>query len=155
MAFNNAFNVGPTIYDLNTVLDPKGDYRSPENRSKVSGSLRADGTLCKGDKPFNYSKGNPNVLSSSIRVPAPSNAGFSGELSVIVKTDSFREQGSGNNQGFYVRWETSSNNPDLFVSGNIYGEKIPFDLDADQLYIADEPINNDGGYDHLGGEPIL
>ena len=52
VAFNNAFNVGPTIYDLNTVLDPKGDYRSPENRSKVSGSLRADGTLCKGDKPL-------------------------------------------------------------------------------------------------------
>lgn len=27
VAFNNAFNVGATIYDLNTVLDPKGDYR--------------------------------------------------------------------------------------------------------------------------------
>lgn len=157
VAFHNAFNVGGTIYNLNTVLDPKGDYRFTENRSEIRGSLRADGTLCKGDKPFLYRSNNPNVLSNSIKVPAPSNTNFSGEVTIIIKTDSFREQGSGNNNhGFYVRWETTANNPDIFVNGNILGEKVGFDWDLDLIYIPDEePIYSDGGYDHLGGEPII
>ncbi|MEP6261609.1 MAG: hypothetical protein ABJ092_08530 [Gillisia sp.] len=155
VAFHNAFNIGGVIYNLNTLLDTKGDYRYPDNEAAVFGKLLADGTQCKGEKPFKYKTGNPNVSINSVTVPAPSNVGFYGEVTIKAKTDSFREQGAGYNQGFYIRWEVVENDPDNFVTGNIQGEKIPFDYNADMMYIPDiqEPIYMDGNY-QLPSEPL-
>ncbi|WP_156100704.1 hypothetical protein [Gillisia sp. Hel_I_29] len=154
VAFNIAFNNGGVIYNLNTLLETKGDYRYPENEAAVYGKMTADGSECKGEKEFEYNEGDSNVMSNSVAVPVPSNSSFYGEVTVKAKTDSFREQGSGYNQGFYVRWEVTENDGDNFVEGNIQGEKINFDYDQDMMYIPEiqEPIYIDGNWG-LPSEP--
>ena len=155
VAFNNAFNVGGIIYNLNTVLDTKGDYRYPNSNAQVIGNIKVDGA-CKGEKPFYYKKNNPNVLNNSVIVPAPEIDEFGGEVSITVATDSFREQGSANKMGFYVRWDVRAHDPDHFVNGNILGEKVGFNWDDDAtiLFVNDEPIYNGGGYDPIGGQQL-
>lgn len=148
VAFFNAFNNGGIIYNLNTLLETKGDYRYPENEAAVYGKMTADGSECKGEKEFEYKEGNPNVMSNSVAVPVPANNDFYGEVTVKARTDSFREQGSGYNQGFYIRWEVTENDSDNYVEGNLMGEKIAFDWDEDMMYIPEiqEPIYIDGNY---------
>ena len=154
VAFYIAFNNGGVIYNLNTLLETKGDYRYPENEAAVYGKMTADGSECKGEKEFEYKEGDSNVMSNSVAVPVPSNSSFYGEVTIKAKTDSFREQGLGYNQGFYVRWEVTENDPDNFVEGNIQVEKINIDFDEDMMYIPEiqEPIYIDGKWG-LSSEP--
>lgn len=148
VAFHNAFNIGGVIYNLNTLLETKGDYRYPENDAAVYGKFTADGTYCKGEEEFEYKDGDPNVMMNSVSVPIPASTNFQGEVTIKSKTDSFREQGSGYNHGFYVRWEVTENDPDNFIDGNLKGEKIGFDWDQDMMYIPEiqEPIYIDGNW---------
>lgn len=143
-AFNNAFNVGGIIYNLNTVLDAKGDYGFQSNKAKVTGKLVSDGENCKGTNSFSYSKGDSRVLANSIIVDAPSNTSFSGEVSVTIRTDDFMDVYS-NNQAFYIRWRVAENDPDKFVNGNLTGEKVSYNPDFESIYIPrDELIYYDG-----------
>ncbi|WP_405199299.1 hypothetical protein [Christiangramia sp. LLG6405-1] len=153
VGFHIAFNNGGIIYNLNTLLETKGNYRYPENEAAVYGKMTADGSECKGEKEFEYREGNQNVMSNSVSVPVPANYDFYGEVTVKSKTDSFLEQGSGYNQGFYVRWEVTENDPNN-LDGNLMGEKIRFDWDEDMMYIPEieEPIYIGGNYG-LPSEP--
>lgn len=142
--FTNVFNQD-IIYDLNQILETDGDYRilNPSMAS-ISGNLKSDGKYCKGEKPFLYKKGNENILLNSIKVPAPSSTGFQGEVSITVRTDDFQDYNG--SIYYYVRWNTTSNDPDQFVDGDLEGEKVPFDTEGFLIMPPDQPLYIDGTY---------
>lgn len=156
--FRNIFNVGGVIYNLNTVLDGKGDYGFESSKAKVSGKLISDGENCKGTSTFSYDKyDDDKVLASSVIINTPSNAPFSGEVSITIRTDDFIEQYT-SNQAFYVRWRVVEND-DNFVDGNLTGEKISYNPDFQSIYIPrEETIYLDGKYQLISSdmeEPIM
>jgi hypothetical protein len=143
--FKNVFNQD-VIYDLIQILDTDGNYSFDGiSKASISGNIKSDGKYCIGEKPFAYSKGNPNVMINSIKVPEVTNTGFHGEVTITIRTDEFHDD-SGGVIYYYVRWKTSSNNPDQFVNGDLMGEKVTVAATGGVFIPADDPIYLDGQY---------
>jgi hypothetical protein len=141
--FNNVFNQD-IIYDLTQILETEGDYDPGPSLAMVTGNFKSDGTYCKGEKPFTYKKGNRNVMMNSVKVPAPSSTGFSGEVTITIRTDDFNNPSGG--FYYYVRWKTTSNDASNFANGDLTGEKVSSDTQGIIIMPPDIPIYMDGGY---------
>lgn len=143
--FEQRFPLDKIVYDLNNVLEVNGDFDYTSSNAEVRGKAISDGYYCKGENPFVYKKGSPNVLIQGIIVDVPSNTTFEGEVKVVVRTDDFREV-SGSGVAYYVRWETVENDGDSWINGNLLGEKKSFDPYGDLMLLTPDNgyIYNDG-----------
>ncbi|MCB9425872.1 MAG: hypothetical protein H6584_02415 [Flavobacteriales bacterium] len=109
---------------LLNILNGKGDANFSSSKAYIITNIKADQKYCKGEKPEKHLPNARTVTTNTIDIPYPSGTVFTGEITVNISSDEYRNT-SGVDPYYKVLWTTTGNNPQGGIPGNVMGKKIP------------------------------